>query len=246
MRATAIEFRLRMVINMAIILLGLWSPWITFGNTGRRILLLEWLPLQINRLGLLPFSSAATFVIALAAIIAALGAFLRIAGAAYLGPGTVINSEMLAGSVMADGPYRYVRNPLYVGLWFMVAAIAFLMPPTGALCTMLLLSFFVLRLTLGEEAFLTAQIGQPYRAYLQAVPRFLPRLRSPLPRQNSTPHWLKAVLAELAPIGIFVALAFFSWNYDSTLMGEVILIFFGLSLVVRAFLPKEKNLKAAE
>ena len=32
---------------------------------------------------------------------------------------------------MADGPYRYVRNPLYIGLWCMVIAMAFLMPASG-------------------------------------------------------------------------------------------------------------------
>ena len=239
MRATAIEFRLRMVIILAIILLGLWSPWIAAGTSGRRITLLEWLPLQVNRLGLLPFSSAAIVVIALGAFIAALGAFLRIAGSAYLGPGTVIHARMLAGNIMANGPYRYVRNPLYLGLWFTVAAVAFLMPPSGALCIMLLLSFFVLRLTLGEEAFLIAQIGPPYLAYLKSVPRFFPRLRTTLPRQDSAPHWLKGALAEITPIGVFLALAFFSWNYDSRLMGQVILVSFGLSLVVRALTPQE-------
>jgi len=36
---------------------------------------------------------------------------------------------------------------------------------------------------------------------------------------------------------VFVALAFRSWRYDSQLVGRTMLIFFGASLVVRAFLP---------
>ena len=43
---------------------------------------------------------------------------------------------------MAAGPYRYVRNPLYLGGWFMMAAISFLMTPSGALFVMVLLQFF--------------------------------------------------------------------------------------------------------
>ena len=58
------------------------------------------------------------------------GALLRVWGTAYLGTGTVNSLDMKAGSVVADGPYRYVRNPLYLGLWFMVAAMAFIMPVT--------------------------------------------------------------------------------------------------------------------
>lgn len=234
MQATALEFRLRMLINTAIILLGFWAPWVE--TTGRRSLL-EWLPLELSRLGWANFSSAVPAVIVLASVIAAISALLRVWGTAYLGPATVNSLSMKAGAVMADGPYRIVRNPLYLGLWFMVAALAFLMPPTGALCSMLLITFLIVRLTLGEEAFLTGKLGEPYQAYLRAVPRFLPRLRSSLPRSGARPHWLRAILAELTPIGIFAAIAFVSWSYNGALMVRVILISFGASLIVRALQP---------
>jgi protein-S-isoprenylcysteine O-methyltransferase Ste14 len=139
-----------------------------------------------------------------------------------------------------------VRNPLYLGLWCMVAAMAFIMPASGSVFAMALISVFLLRLILGEEAFLAAQIGEPYRLYLRAVPRLVPRLRTTLPRGGSKPNWLKAMLAELTPIGVFVALAFLSWSYDSRLMGRTILIFFGASLVVRAVLPEGAKPAGAE
>ena len=169
-----------------------------------------------------------------------MAAGLRVWGTAYLGAGTVNSLEMKAGHVVADGPYRYVRNPLYMGVWFMVAALCFIMPATGALFAIVFISVFLMRLILAEEAFLSKQIGEPYTLYLQAVPRLVPRLRSSLPRAGSRAHWLKAVLAELTPIGVFVTLAFLSWNYDSRLMGRAILIFFGASLVVRALMPQDR------
>ena len=64
----------------------------------------------------------------------------------------------------------------------MVAALVFIMPATGALFTITLISVFLMRLILGEEAFLTAQIGEPYLLYRRAVPRLLPRLRPSLPK----------------------------------------------------------------
>src|SRR3954469_24006353 len=174
MEASAFEFRLRMAINSVIILLGFWAPWIEPWGIGKRIPLVEWLALQLSRVGIASFSIATGALIALALLLAIAAAAFRISGAAYLGPNTVNSINMVAGRVMADGPYRFVRNPLYVGLWCMVAALAFLMPVTGALVAMVLITIFMIRLTLGEEAFLSASIGDPYKAYLHAVPRFIP------------------------------------------------------------------------
>ena len=51
--------------------------------------------------------------------------------------------EMQAGAVMADGPYRFMRNPLYGGGWCMMIAVSLLMPPSGALFTMVLITVFL-------------------------------------------------------------------------------------------------------
>ena len=241
MRASTIEFRLRMLINACIIFLGFWAPWArTWGPTmvfAPRVSLLETLALDLSRMGIVGFSSAAPVVIVCAAFLAAVGAVLRIWGAAYLGTGALHGLEMKAGRVMADGPYRYVRHPLYLGLWCMAAALAFLMPPTGALVSMVLLTFFQLRLILAEEAFLAARLGEAYLAYKRSVPRLFPRFRGAPPRPGQKPHWLRSAMSELTPIGVFIALAFFSWGYDNRLMIRAVLISFGLSLVVRALMP---------
>jgi protein-S-isoprenylcysteine O-methyltransferase Ste14 len=119
------------------------------------------------------------------------------------------------------------------------------MPVTGALFVLVAVPFFLLRLILGEEAFLAGQLGEPYRAYLRAVPRLFPRLRTTLPSIPSKPHWLRAVLSEISPIGVFVTLAFLSWSYNNWLMVKAIIVSFGVSLVVRALMPgirQEPNL----
>lgn len=237
MRASAIEFRLRMLIQVVIVLIGYWSPWIGALDLGRRFSTLAWLALQISRLGIASFTVATPVVIVLGSLIAALGAVLRIGGAAYLGYGTVHHGSMQSGALMADGPYRYVRNPLYLGGWCMMMALSLTMPPTGALFTVVLSGLFYLRLIFGEEAFLSARLGEPYQQYLGSVPRLIPRVRGGLPPAGNKPHWLTALLGEIMPIGIFVTLACLSWMYDNELMLKSILISFGCSLVVRALMP---------
>jgi len=237
MRAGALEFRLRLLIIVAIIAIGFLAPWIDFLGIGRHISLLEWLATELSRTGLLRFTAATPAVVLIAIALAALGALLRVWGTAYLGHGVVNHLEMKAGLVMAGGPYRYVRNPLYLGTLFMIAAIAFVMPASGALFVLIALPLFLFRLILGEEAFLSIQLGNPYRAYLRSVPRLLPRLRSNLPATHEQPRWGRALIAEINPIGIFLIMAVLSWRYDNTLMLRAILICFGLSLVVRALLP---------
>lgn len=245
MGATRIEFRLRMAIMAVLIVLGYWAPWIEAWGIGSRIPLLVWLALELSRLGLVPFSVATPLVIVTAALIAAKAIVFRVWGTAWLGPATMLHSRMKAGEFVADGPYRYVRNPLYIGLWSMTGAMAFLMPPTGALFVLVAVPAFLLRLTLGEEAFLISQLGELYQAYLRAVPRLIPRLRTTLPPSGRKPQWLRAVLSELSPIGVFVTLAFLSWSYDCRLMVRAIIVSFGLSLVVRALLPGTRQ-KAAQ
>jgi protein-S-isoprenylcysteine O-methyltransferase Ste14 len=240
MRASSIEFRLRMIIQVVIVVLGFLAPWIGMDDLGRRIATLEWLALQASRAGIASFTFAAPMVVILGALAALVGAVLRVWGAAYLGYGIVHHAEMQAGTVMAAGPYRYVRNPLYLGGWFMLAAISLLMPPSGALFTMVLVTVFYLRLILGEEAFLAAQLGEPYRAYLRAVPRLVPRLRTSLPSAAAQPHWLVAWLTEVNPIGIFITLAFLSWTYNNLLMVKAVVVSFGVSLIVRAFMPRNQ------
>jgi protein-S-isoprenylcysteine O-methyltransferase Ste14 len=237
MKPTQIEFRLRLIIMVVIVYVGFWSPWIEGLGIGRRISLTEWLALEISRMGLLSFTAATPAVIVLGSLIAAVGAVLRVWGTAYLGSGTVNSPQMKADIVLAAGPYRYVRNPLYLGSWFMFAAMAFILPPTGALLTMVLLTVFLYRLILGEEAFLTAKLGEPYRAYLNTVPRLFPRLRTTLPTSSAQPAWFRSMLSEINPIGVFITIAVFSWSYNHWLMVQAILVSFGLSIVARALVP---------
>lgn len=241
MKVSALEFRLRVAIIAIAISLGFWAPWIEAWHLGRRVTTLEWGALTLARHGLLPFSVATPAFILLASIFAAIAVVLRVSGTAYMGAYVVNHPEMQAGPVRADGPYCYLRNPLYLGTWCMIAAMSAFMPPTGALFALTLITLFLLRLTLGEETFLAARLGEPYRAYCAMVPRFLPQLRGTPPPAGERPDWVRGTLAELGPIGIFIAVAGISWSYESMLVIKAIVVSFGVSLVARALLPRSAN-----
>jgi protein-S-isoprenylcysteine O-methyltransferase Ste14 len=226
------------VLMAAILFIGFWAPWIQFWGLGSRISLLEWLALELSRGGVFPFSFATPFVIVTGACIAAAGVVMRVWGAAWLGPGVVIHLHMQSVQLIADGPYRHVRNPLYLGLYCMVAAMSLVMPASGAVFTLIAVALLVFALIQGEESFLGAKIGQPYLSYRRSVPRLFPRLRTPVKPSGKQPNWPRALLSEINPIGVFITIAFLSWTYDHDLMIRAIIVTFGLSLVVRALQPK--------
>jgi hypothetical protein len=110
------------------------------------------------------------------------------------------------------------------------------MPPSGALFVMVLVTVFYVRLILGEEAFLTARLGEPYREYLRAVPRLMPSLHASLPAAAAEPHWVTALVTEIFPIGLFFTFAVLSWTYNNETMLWGVFVSFVVSMVVRGLI----------
>ncbi len=115
MKASSFEFRHRVVLIAAIYVLGFAMPWYLLGNLAGRG---TWLTISslLARTGWLGLSEATIFVTVIALIAGVVGTLLRIWGTAHLGAGTMQSRAMVAGQVVASGPYRHVRNPLYLGL----------------------------------------------------------------------------------------------------------------------------------
>jgi protein-S-isoprenylcysteine O-methyltransferase Ste14 len=238
MKATPIEFRLRLLILLALYFIGFYAPWLRFGATAPTTT--AWLALSatLARWQWLPLDQASLLVTSLAVLCAVVGAALRLCGTAYLGASVVHAGSMQAGKVMAAGPYRFVRNPLYLGSWILSLGIAILMPPSGALVFVVLEGLFYFRLILGEEAFLAVQQGESYLEYRRRVPRLVPGFRTGLVSSGARPQWLTAVAAEVFPMLYAICLTALAWRYNPHLLIQCLLVAFGLSLVTRAFLPR--------
>jgi protein-S-isoprenylcysteine O-methyltransferase Ste14 len=241
MKATQFEFRFRVVIIVLLYILGFWAPWTWTQYRYAPPPSTAWLALSttLGRWQWLGVRQATLLVTGLAIVLGFAGAALRVWGTAYLSAGVVHSGAMHGDQVMAAGPYRYMRNPLYLGSWLMALSIAILMPPSGAAVFLVLLALFYFRLILGEEAFLAGQAGAAYLEYKKRVPRLVPSLRARLAESPARPQWATSVLAETLPVTWPLCLAVLAWRDQPILLIRCLLICFGLSLVTRAFLPKK-------
>jgi len=242
MQASRFEYRFRFAIHALIYILGFTAPWLfmpALADVPGFSTQSTWLIVSsmLSRQGWLTFSAATVVLLVIALAITALGAFLRIWGSAYVGSNVVKSPAMHGAAMLADGPYRRTRNPLYLGTLLHTFGIVLLMPPSGALFTIILIWIFQVRLALAEEPFLAARFGQPYLDYKAAVPRFLPALTPQVPAAGAQPHWLQSLLGELYFPAAFLVLAVFGWSFNAQPIRQGLLISVGVWLIVRALLP---------
>jgi protein-S-isoprenylcysteine O-methyltransferase Ste14 len=253
-RASAFEYKFRFILHGVIFLLGFYAPWMYWG----RLHLTDqstWLVLshQLTQIGAqasgqtagqpgpVGFVTATEIVLALALLLIGLGAALRVWGTAYVSAGVVHSRGMHGGAMLADGPYRRTRNPLYLGTLLHTLGLAILMRPSAAILVIALIWVLQIRLALAEEPFLAERFGAPYLEYMARVPRFIPSVTPRVPAAGARPHWLQAFGGELYFCGVFVTFAVLGWSFNATWLKQGVLISLGAWLVVRAFLPRPKT-----
>src|SRR5712692_873879 len=98
MRATTFEFRQRFWIIAGVFAAGFACYWIDHVNAAQALA-----------------GGHVRLVFGLGAGVAALAALIRTWAAAYLRTEVVKDSALHTDRLVADGPYRHVRNPLYLG-----------------------------------------------------------------------------------------------------------------------------------
>ena len=200
MRATEFEFRHRAVLNLVQIWLAFQMyvfdhknvVWAFFPrNTARGAVLAR-----------LILSGATALVGAAAAI--------RTWATAYLGSEVVFDLNLHTSRLIADGPYRYVRNPLYLGTLLLSIGLGFLANRIGFMILTVGAVFRILRLIGREEKELEQQQGTQFVRFTQTVPRLLPAIYPRIPSAGLAPRWAQAFRAEAFMWGFFVTMAAFA------------------------------------
>jgi protein-S-isoprenylcysteine O-methyltransferase Ste14 len=101
---------------------------------------------------------------------------LLFAGALFL-PGAGAEENRVPQRLVVEGPYRHVRNPLYISDFALILGTALLANGTFLF---LLAALYVAQLALQlplEERELHRRFGSRYGRYCELVPRFVPRIR---------------------------------------------------------------------
>jgi hypothetical protein len=168
-------------------------------------------------------------MLALAALLATLGWLLRAWGTEYLRPAIVWNRDARAEAFYVAGPFRYTRNPLYLGNLCVAAAIGFFVPPIGWPIVVLVQWAFIRALIAEEERRFRSAHGDVFESYCRSVPRLLPR---PVPvSAESAPHaklW-RATVAEIFSASFAIALFVLAIFGMQAWQGALIVVAFGIA-----------------
>lgn len=114
-----------------------------------------------------PVAYAGVLAVLLGIVMAAIPA------AVFKNAGTGIRPFDKATTLVTSGFYRHTRNPMYMGMFLMLAGTAFMMGSVGA--TLPVLAFILIirnNFVIGEERFLEASFGQQYLDYKSKVRRW--------------------------------------------------------------------------
>ncbi len=164
---------------------------------------------------------------AFAALLCFLCAALRTWATAYLKADVMQDPTLHAEKIVADGPYRYVRNPLYLGGTLLAFGMGLLMSRVGFVFSAIGVTIFSLRLIGLEESSLAKEQGASFLEYCRRVPRFFPSFTPRVPASGIQPHWKQAFFGELFMWGFFVAVLAFALSLRFT----ILLVIIAISLV---------------
>lgn len=149
-------------------------------------------------------------IFAFGALLVGLAAAIRTWASAYIRSSVVHDRDMHTTSLVADGPYRWVRNPLYLGTFLLTVGIGFLMSRLGFAILVIGGGIRILRLIGREEAEFASQHGERYREFCRRVPRLIPALRPRVPAGGIEPHWGQAFWGEAFMWGFFLGMLVFA------------------------------------
>jgi protein-S-isoprenylcysteine O-methyltransferase Ste14 len=237
MKKAPLDFRLRFWIFVVIYFLGFLTPWnwaLHLDGPGPNAHTWGLLSVNLAKASGIRIDAAFNLVLAVAIVCAFAAAWLRTWGSAYIGADVMLDRQLRGDTVVADGPYRYMRNPLYLGTLLNTLALALLMPPSGAVFTVVAVALLLIRMITVEESFLSQRLGAVYEEYAKRVPRIIPALRPRVPAGGARGRWLEAVLAEIYLWGMAGSYAAVGWMYNARLLVQCVLVSLGVSLVLRA------------
>jgi len=202
---------------------------------------LFWLAFSLYAIDPVPMAEAVgLWVPPAGAALAFAAAALRTWAAAYLDSDVVHDRALHAETLVADGPYRHLRNPLYLGTILIAAGLGAAASRAGFLVLTAGMIIIVVRLMGREEAHIAAAQGESYREFCSRVPRIVPSILPKLPAGGRAPRWGQAFAGEIFSWSFFVGM----FAFCATERPRDLWIPVAAGLIARGFLGLAKK-KAA-
>jgi len=236
MKASLFEFRYRWWVIFSIFFLAFSAYFVDHVNSTEAIA--HW---GAAHLGIAATNNVFRLIFAFGALLVAVAALLRTWGTSYLQAEVMRDSRVHTEKLLADGPYRYVRNPLYLGNILMAIGIGLMASRTGFVILSLGMTVFVIRLLLREETDLLRDQGEPYRRYCAAVPRLSPSLTPRVPSAGTVAHWTQGFRAELMYWLLALAMAVFAITLNIKFFWAIFALAVATSWLFKTPRPKSKE-----
>jgi protein-S-isoprenylcysteine O-methyltransferase Ste14 len=142
-------------------------------------------------------------------------------------------------ALRVGGPYRYVRNPHYIGYFLLVVALGSFQSRLGFPILIAAETLLFLRLIAREEMRLERQCGERFREYRRRVPRLLPSMRPQIAADGELPHWRQAIGDQAFQWGFVATLVAFACTLSDPIgymFACATLLFLALQELVRPLL----------
>ena len=149
-------------------------------------------------------------IFAFGALLLGCAAAIRTWAAAYLRSSVVHDTELHTEKLVGDGPYRHVRNPLYLGTFLFSVGLGLLASRSGFVFLAAGAAVRILRLIGREESELQKQQGERFREFRSRVPRLIPSLLPRIPSAGLRPEWGQAFWGEAFMWGFFITMIAFT------------------------------------
>jgi protein-S-isoprenylcysteine O-methyltransferase Ste14 len=211
MRASQWEFKNRATLFGFIFAFAFSLYLVDPRNTA--VVLSEWLS---ARSGWVP-RLLVHLIFAFAALLVMAAAAIRTWASACLHAAVVYGAQVKTESLVADGPYRFVRNPLYLANVLFAVGIGSMMSRSGCIAVVVLTCLFCYRLVLLEETALREKQGMVFEHYRRSAHRFWPSLAPHLAAAGGQANWAAGFKAEMWYWGFAAALTVFAAALNATL-----------------------------
>ncbi len=174
-------------------------------------------------------------------LLTVLAALLRTWATAYIRPEVMVDGELHTHTVVADGPYRYVRNPLYLGTNLLALGYSVMASRLGAVLLVAGIFAFNYRIILREERELTLAQGENYLRFMRLVPRLGPSRAARAAGSDRQPDWGAGLLGEMFFWGLALGLLVFTITFNLRIYFLTLGLSFGAYFLCLGLIGRRKR-----